>query len=48
MLTVQDGRVKHVVWKLEVDRLLRPDEVEIFKGGHESPLYGRRDTVGET
>ena len=46
MLTVQDGRVKHVVWKLEVDHPLRPDEVEIFKGGQDSwPTEG---ATGET
>jgi len=48
MLTVQDGRVKHVVWKLEVDHPLRPDEVEVFKGGQDSWPHGRRDTTGET
>jgi hypothetical protein len=29
--------VKHVVWNLEVDRLLKPDEVGVgLEGGHGS------------
>jgi hypothetical protein len=41
--------VKHVVWNLEVDRLLKPDEVGVrLKDGHGSWLHGKRDSARET
>jgi len=41
--------VKHVVWKLGVDRHLKPDEVGAgLESGHGSWLYGKRDPARET
>jgi len=48
VLTQSGGRAKHAVWKLEVDRPLRLDEVGVgLESGHDLWLYGKRDTTRE-
>ena len=41
--------MKHVVWKLEVGRHLKPDEVGVRLEDGQGPwLYRRRDTTSDT